>query len=108
MCHDRHALQRLIRGPFKQSLTDMEEKRIIGVPANLRHAIMTLPHVYAPRLDAAVHLRSQFQHFEQLIGPDDPGDNHDNYNSHNTNHLHHYHYYCYCYCYCYYYYNYYY
>jgi len=73
MCHDRHALQRLIRGPFKERLTELEEKRIIGVPSNLRHAIMTLPHVFAPRLDAAIHLRSQFQHFEQLVGPDDPG-----------------------------------
>lgn len=73
MCHDRHALQRLIRGPFKERLTGLEETRIIGVPSNLRHAIMSLPHVYAPRLDAAIHLRSQFQHFEQLIGPDDPG-----------------------------------
>lgn len=73
MCHDRHALQRLVRGPFKAALTDSEEKRIIGVPFNLKHAIMTLPHAFAPRLDAAIHLRTQFTHFERLIGPEDPG-----------------------------------
>lgn len=70
-CHDRHALQRLMRGPFKLQFTDSEEQRIIGVPKNLKHAIMTLPHAYAPRLDAAIHLRCQFKHFEQLVGPDD-------------------------------------
>ena len=73
MCHDRHALQRLVRGPFKQSLTESEEKRIIGVPLNLKHAIMSLPHAFSPRLDAAIHLRTQFTHFERLIGPEDPG-----------------------------------
>ena len=70
-CHDRHALQRLIRGPFKSRFTAAEESKIVGVPDNLKHGIMTLPHAFAPRLDAAVHLRSQFRHFEQLVGPDD-------------------------------------
>ena len=73
MCHDRHALQRLVRGPFKTAFTDQEEKRIMGVPFNLKHAIMTLPHAYAPRLDAAIHLRTQFEHFERLVGPEDTG-----------------------------------
>jgi len=73
MCHDRHALQRLVRGPFKTAFTDQEERRIIGVPFNLKHAIMTLPHAYAPRLDAAIHLRTQFEHFERLVGPEDSG-----------------------------------
>ena len=50
-----------------------EEKRITGVPANLKHAVFTLPHSYAPRLDVAVHLRCQFSYFEKLIGPDDAG-----------------------------------
>ena len=71
MCHDRHALQRLVRGPFKAAFTEHEEKRIIGVPFNLKHGIMTLPHAYAPRLDAAIHLRTQFAHFERLVGPED-------------------------------------
>jgi len=73
MCHDRHALQRLVRGPFRTAFTDLEEKRIIGVPHNFKHAIMTLPHAYAPRLDAAIHLRTQFEHFERLVGPEDAG-----------------------------------
>ena len=71
-CHDRHALQRLVRGPFhKSALTEAEELRIKGVPLNLKHAMISLPHAYSPRLDAAIHLRSQFQHFEQSVGPDD-------------------------------------
>lgn len=67
-CHDRHALQMLIRGPFRSKFTAEEESKLVGVPPNLRHAIMTLPHSYAPRLDASVHLRSQFRHFEYLVG----------------------------------------
>lgn len=67
-CHDRHALQQLVRGPFRTAFTAEEEKKIIGVPANFKHGILSLPHEYAPRLDAAVHLRCQFQHFEWLVG----------------------------------------
>ena len=70
-CHDRHALQRLVRGPFSPARVASEEARVIGVPRNLKHAVLALPHAYAPRLDAAVHLRCQFRHFEQLVGPDD-------------------------------------
>lgn len=70
-CHDRHALQRLVRGPFKPQYALTEENRIIGVPHNLKHAVFSLPHSYSPRLDAAVHLRCQFVHFERLVGPDD-------------------------------------
>jgi hypothetical protein len=67
-CQDRHAMQRLIRGPFKSFVADTEEKRIIGVPTNLKHAILNLPHAFAPRLDAGIHLRCQFKHFEALTG----------------------------------------
>ncbi len=71
-CHDRYALQRLVRGPFNSNVVGPQvEKRMIGVPANLRHAMISLPHAYAPRLDAAIHLRTQFQSFEQSIGSDD-------------------------------------
>lgn len=70
-CHDRHALQSLVRGPFRNVFTRDEEKRIVGVPKNLKHAMMILPHAYAPRLDCAIHLRAQFSQFEQSIGPDD-------------------------------------
>jgi hypothetical protein len=47
-CHDRHALQRLVvRGPFFPSaLTQDEARRTTGVPANLKHAMITLPHSY--------------------------------------------------------------
>lgn len=71
-CADRHAYQRLIRGPFKAALTAQEESRIFGVPQHMKHAILTLPHAYAPRLDAAIHVRSQFQGFEDLKSIDDP------------------------------------
>lgn len=67
-CHDRYALQKLVRGPFRSKFTEEEESKLIGVPANFKHGIMTLPHSYAPRLDASIHLRVQFKHFEYLIG----------------------------------------
>lgn len=38
-----------------------------------QHAILTLPHAYAPRLDFAIHLRNQFHHFEQQAGMADAG-----------------------------------
>jgi hypothetical protein len=65
-CSDRHAYQRLIRGPFRSTLSSDEENRIAGVPHHLKHAILTLPHAYAPRLDAAIHVRAQFYGFESL------------------------------------------
>jgi hypothetical protein len=68
----RHAYQRLIRGPFKASLTASEERRISGVPDHIKHAILTLPHSYAPRLDAAIHIRAQFTGFEKLYDVADP------------------------------------
>lgn len=64
-CAERHAFQRLIRGPFKAAFTEKEEKRISGVPQSLKHALLTLPHAYSPRLDIAIHLRLQFHHFEK-------------------------------------------
>jgi hypothetical protein len=67
-CHDRHALQQLVRGPFKNFFTSEQEKKIVGIPANFRHGMVVLPHERAPRFDAAVHLRCQFQHFEWLVG----------------------------------------
>ena len=63
-CAERHAFQRLIRGPFISDLSHEEEKRIHGVPDNVKHAILALPHAFAPRFDAAIHLRTQFQSFE--------------------------------------------
>lgn len=71
-CADRHAFQRLIRGPFRSSLSTREEKRIHGIPNNMKHAILRLPHAYAPRLDAALHLRAQFSHFEHHSDINDP------------------------------------
>lgn len=70
-CHDRYALQRLVRGPFRSKFTEEEESKLVGVPANFKHGIMTLPHAYAPRLDASIHLRCQFKHFEYLVGASD-------------------------------------
>ena len=67
--HSLYTLQRLVRGPFNPARIAGEEARIIGVPKNLKHAILSLPHAYAPRLDAAVHLRCQFRHFEQVEMP---------------------------------------
>lgn len=71
-CADRHAYQRLVRGPFKAALSTKEESRISGVPDHIKHAILTLPHAYAPRLDAAIHVRAQFHHFEKLASIHDP------------------------------------
>jgi hypothetical protein len=69
MCAERHAYQRLIRGPFKSGFTEKEEKRISGVSDSMKHALLTLPHSYAPRLDIAIHLRLQFYHFENQVDP---------------------------------------
>jgi hypothetical protein len=44
---------------------------IAGIPQNLKKGILGLPHTMAPRIDAAVHLRCQFSHFEWVVGPDD-------------------------------------
>ena len=63
-CAERHAFQRLIRGPFISKLTADEEERVHGVPKNVKHAILSLPHSFSPRFDAAIHLRTQFQSFE--------------------------------------------
>lgn len=71
-CAERHAFQRLIRGPFRSSYTAKEEERIHGVPNNVRHAILALPHAYAPRFDAAIHIRAQFHHFENQVDVSDP------------------------------------
>lgn len=71
-CADRHAFQRLIRGPFKSALSEKEEKRVLGVPQHIKHAVLTLPHAYAPRLDAAIHIRAQFHHFEKNADVKDP------------------------------------
>jgi hypothetical protein len=71
-CADRHAYQRLIRGPFRSSLTIKEEERISGIPNHTKHAILTLPHAYAPRLDLAIHIRAQFEHFEASTDINDP------------------------------------
>ena len=60
----RHALQQLVKGPFRAAFSRSEEARITGVPANLKKGVFSLPHAYAPRLDAAIHLRCQFKHFE--------------------------------------------
>jgi hypothetical protein len=72
MCAERHAYQRLIRGPFKAEFTAKEDERIHGVPDHIKHALLSLPHAYAPRLDIAVHLRTQFDHFEKQTHHDDP------------------------------------
>jgi hypothetical protein len=63
-CAERHAFQHLIRGPFKDKLEKAEEDRIMGVSQNMRHAILSLPHAFAPRFDIAIHLRTQFSYFE--------------------------------------------
>ncbi len=64
-CAERHAFQRLIRGPFISDLTEKEEARVHGVPDNVKHAILALPHAFAPRIDCAIHLRTQFDSFER-------------------------------------------
>lgn len=72
MCAERHAYQRLIRGPFKSEFTAKEDERIHGVPNHVKHSLLSLPHSYAPRLDIAIHLRNQFDHFEKQTHHDDP------------------------------------
>ena len=71
-CAERHAFQRLVRGPFRSQLTPQEESRLEGVPKHIKHALLSLPHAFAPRLDLAVHLRTQFNHFEKQSDINDP------------------------------------
>jgi len=78
MCAERHAYQRLIRGPFlsapSSSLSMLDrESRINGTPRSMASAILSLPHAYAPRINAAIHLRNQFSHFETSNSIDSVG-----------------------------------
>lgn len=72
-CHDRHAYQQLVRGPFRSS--DKLHKRLnddmISMPENIKQALLTMQHEYIPHFDGGLHLRCQFQHFEWLVGEDD-------------------------------------
>ena len=70
-CGDRHALQKLLLGPFRSKFTTEEESRILGVPNHVKHGILSLKHSLSPRFEVAVHLRTQFKHFEWLVGPKD-------------------------------------
>lgn len=73
-CQDRFALERLVLGPFHSKFRDLKMSHfyhIAGIPRNLRQGILSLPHALAPRIDAAVHLRCQFSHFEWVVGPED-------------------------------------
>jgi hypothetical protein len=72
-CEDRHAFQKLIRGPFQPTHAMMAHwmDYLKGAPPNFKEAVLRLPHALAPRFDAAVHLRCQFKHFEYLVGPGD-------------------------------------
>ena len=64
-CVVRFALQSLIKGPFTTGFTEQEERRIRGVPPHMMHALLTLPHSYAPRFDVGLQLRLQFKGFEK-------------------------------------------
>ena len=66
-CSDRFAFQQLITGPITlpHDLRIRAEKRMKGIPQNWKQAYFTLPHRYLPRYDFAIHLRNQFDHFEQ-------------------------------------------
>jgi hypothetical protein len=74
-CQDRYALERLVLGPFHMKFREEAEKNpnyhIAGISHGMRKGILNLPHAMAPRIDAAVHLRCQFSHFEWVVGPDD-------------------------------------
>ena len=37
----------------------------------MKHGILSLKHSLSPRFEVAVHLRTQFKHFEWLVGPKD-------------------------------------
>jgi len=75
MCAERHAYQRLIRGPFLSDTLLMldRENRINGIPSIMASAMLRLPRAYTPRIDAAIHLRNQFAHFEASNSIDSEG-----------------------------------
>ena len=70
-CQDRHAYQRLVRGPFREYFAPHHQHRLVGVPTPMKHGILSLPRAFAPRFHVAIHLRCQFKHFESLTGPED-------------------------------------
>ena len=71
-CAEAYAFAALVKGPFTSQLTPQDEGRITGIPDHIRHAILTLPHAYAPKLDMAVHIRAQLDSFERQRRLDDP------------------------------------
>lgn len=72
MCGERHALKKLIRGPFMSNFSDIAQHYLIGAPESFTHALSRLPHAHAPRIDVSVHLRNQFHHFENEADVNDP------------------------------------
>lgn len=71
-CIIRYALQSLLKGPFANSFTELEKERIKGVPNHIMHGLLTLPFNYAPRFDVAIHMRIQFNAFEDGLSASSP------------------------------------
>ena len=65
-CSERFALQRLVRGPFRD-FPEEDRHRLHGMPTTLLDRILTVPHAdFTPphRISAAFHIRREFPHFE--------------------------------------------
>lgn len=64
-CYDRFAYQSLIKGGFDNN-TDLAyfRKHIVNFPHKLLKGILNLPHRFAPHLDGAIHIRTEFNSFE--------------------------------------------
>ena len=71
-CAEVFAFQQLIVGPIHTIHKEDFIQRLRGGDPQLALNIVSKVWTQAPRFDAAVHLRNQFPHFEQLVDADDP------------------------------------
>lgn len=64
-CSERFAYQTLVKGPFVRGVTiEKIKKQLHDLPDDRMHGLLNVPRTYAPRFDISLHLRNQFNSFE--------------------------------------------
>jgi hypothetical protein len=63
-CSERHALQRLLIGPFLPNASAVIQSQMVGFPDIFKRGVSSVTHNYMPRIDLSLHIRNQFYHFE--------------------------------------------
>lgn len=66
-CTDRYAYMKLFPGPFNSNAAIISRgaQSVLGISQETKQAILNQRRATAPHVDVAVHLRTQFHHFEQ-------------------------------------------